>query len=102
MTRNWKHLFYRNLSSRIDLPVRLGPCTKANDDNPLDILVIYNATTFPSIVLTCRIIGILQIEQGGKARSSGTTGLFAVPQRSQGEDGLRDVRHLSKPIQQEL
>jgi hypothetical protein len=36
------------------------PSTKADDGDPLDIMVIHDATTFPGIVLTCRIIGILQ------------------------------------------
>ena len=35
------------------------PSTKADDGDPLDIMVIHDAATFPGIVLTCRIIGIL-------------------------------------------
>jgi inorganic pyrophosphatase len=47
--------------------------TRADDGDPLDIMVIHDAATFPGVVLTCRIIGILQIEQKSKGRPSGTT-----------------------------
>jgi inorganic pyrophosphatase len=78
------------------------PSTKADDGDPLDIMVIHDAATFPGVVLTCRIIGILQIEQKSKAKAERNDRLFAVPRRSHSEQGLRDVRDLSKPIQQEL
>ena len=45
------------------------PSTKADDGDPLDIMVIHDAATFPGIVLTCRIIGILQIEQKSKGKA---------------------------------
>ena len=78
------------------------PSTKAADGDPLDIMVIHDAATFPGIVLTCRIIGVLQIEQKSKGKAERNDRLFAVPRRSHSEQGLRDVRDLSKPIQQEL
>ena len=57
------------------------PSTKADDGDPLDIMVIHDATTFPGIVLTCRIIGILQIEPSrrAKGRPSGTTACSPCP-----------------------
>jgi inorganic pyrophosphatase len=78
------------------------PSTKADDGDPLDIMVIHDATTFPGIVLTCRIIGILQIKQKKKGKTERNDRLFSVPRRSHSEQGLHDVRDLSKPIQQEL
>jgi inorganic pyrophosphatase len=78
------------------------PSTKADDGDPLDIMVIHDAATFPGIVLTCRIIGVLQIEQKSKSKAERNDRLFAVPRRSHSEQGLRDIRNLSKPIQQEL
>jgi inorganic pyrophosphatase len=78
------------------------PSTKADDGDPLDIMVIHDAATFPGIVLTCRVIGVLQIEQKSKSKVERNDRLFAVPRRSHSELGLRDVRALSKPIRQEL
>ena len=74
------------------------PSTKGADGDPLDIMVIHDATTFPGIVLTCRIIGVLQIEQKSKRKVERNDRLFAVSRRSHSELGLRDVRDLSKPI----
>jgi inorganic pyrophosphatase len=42
------------------------PSIKADDGDPLDVMVIHDAATFPGIVLACRIIGILQLEQKSK------------------------------------
>ena len=39
------------------------PSTTAEDGDPLDVMVIHDAATFPGLVLACRIIGILQILQ---------------------------------------
>jgi len=80
------------------------PSTKADDGDPLDIMVVHDAATFPGIVLTCRIIGILQIKQKGKGKGKVERNdrLFAVPRKSHFEQALRDVRDLSKPIQEEL
>jgi inorganic pyrophosphatase len=70
--------------------------------DPLDVMVIHDAATFPGLVLACRIIGILQIRQKSKGKAERNNRLFAVPLRSHSERGLRDVRELSKPIQEEL
>jgi inorganic pyrophosphatase len=78
------------------------PSTKAQDGDPIDIMVIHDAATSPGLVLTCRVIGVLQIEQQSKNNAERNDRLFAVPRRSHSERGLRDVRDLSKPILEEL
>ena len=61
----------------------------------VDIMVVHDAATFPGIVLTCRIIGVLQIEQKSKGKTERNDRLFAVPRRSHSEQGLRDIRDSS-------
>jgi inorganic pyrophosphatase len=78
------------------------PATKADDGDPLDVMVIHDAATFPGLVVTCRVIGILQIEQKRKKKSERNDRLFAVPRRSHSERALKDVADLSKPIREEL
>ena len=78
------------------------PSTKADDGDPLDIMVIHDAATFSGLVVTCRVIGILQIEQKSKKKSERNDRLFAVPRRSHSERALKDVADLSKPIREEL
>ncbi len=78
------------------------PSTKADDGDPIDVMVVHDATTFPGTMLTCRVIGVLQIEQKSNGKRERNDRLFAVPRRSHSEQALRDVRDLSRPIQQEL
>ena len=65
-------------------------------------MVVHDAATFPGIVLTCRVIGILKIEQKSKGKTERNDRLFAVLRDSHSEQALKDVRDLSQPIQQEL
>lgn len=44
--------------------------TKAEDGDPLDVLIIHDAQTFPGVVLRCRPVGILEVKQ--KQRQEGT------------------------------
>lgn len=78
------------------------PSTRGDDGDPLDIMVVHDATTFPGVVLTSRIIGVLQIEQKSKTKVERNDRLFAVPRRSHSELGLQDVTELSRPMQEEL
>jgi inorganic pyrophosphatase len=78
------------------------PSTKADDGDPLDIMVIHEAATFPGLVVTCRVIGVLQIEQKTKKKSERNDRLFAVPRNSHSEQALHDVDDLTKPIREEL
>ena len=78
------------------------PSTKADDGDPIDIMIIHDAATFPGLVIACRVIGILRIEQKADGKSERNDRLFAVPLRSHSEKDLRDVRELSKPVQEEL
>ncbi len=78
------------------------PSTRADDGDPLDIMVIHDAATFPGLIVTCRAIGILQIEQKSKKKTERNDRLFVVPRRSHSEQALQDVADLTKPIREEL
>lgn len=78
------------------------PSTKADDGDPIDVMVVHDGTTFPGIVLPCRLIGVLQIEQTSKGKRERNDRLFAVPRRSHSEQALHHVRDLSAPVRQEL
>jgi inorganic pyrophosphatase len=67
---------------------------KAEDGDPLDVLVIHDAQTYPGAVLRCRPIGILELEQTSKSRQERNDRVFAVPDRTPLETDLKDARHL--------
>ena len=79
-----------------------APSTRADDGDPLDVMVIHDGTTFPGVVVICRVIGILEIEQKSKNKSERNDRVFAVPLRSHSEKALKDVRDLTAPIREEL
>lgn len=78
------------------------PSTKADDGDPIDVMLIHDAATFPGLVVTSKVIGILLIEQTSKGNTERNDRIFAVPRRSHSELALNDVRDLSKPILLEL
>jgi inorganic pyrophosphatase len=94
----------KSLLTGLSYPYDWGfvPSTKADDGDPLDIMVIHDAATFPGLVITCRLIGILQIGQKSKKKTERNDRLFAVPRRSHSEQALKDVSDLTKPIREEL
>src|SRR5215469_2436219 len=79
------------------------PRTKAEDGDPLDVMVLHDAATFPGLVLICNIIGVLQVEQrtNGK-KSERNDRIFAVPRGSHAERDFSDVRELTSAMREEL
>jgi len=78
------------------------PSTKAEDGDPLDVLIIHDAATFPGLVLKCRPIGILEIVQTKKGRKERNDRIFAVPDRAPFEGELQDIRRLPQRAVEEL
>lgn len=78
------------------------PSTEAEDGDPLDVLVIHDAHTYPGVVLRCLPVGILKVEQQKKGKKERNDRVFAVPDRSPLETDLKDIRHLPPRAREEL
>jgi inorganic pyrophosphatase len=78
------------------------PSTKAPDGDPLDVLIIHDAATYPGLVLTCTPIGILEVEQIKKGKKERNDRIFAAPDQSPFEATLKDVRDLPGRATEEL
>ena len=78
------------------------PSTKAEDGDPLDVLQIHNSQTYPGVVLRCRPVGILEVEQKSKGKKQRNDRVFAVPDRSPIETDLKDIRRLPSRAREEL
>jgi inorganic pyrophosphatase len=79
------------------------PRTKAEDGDPLDVMVLHDAATFPGLVLTCKVIGVLQVEQRSNGKKSERNDrIFAVPRGSHAEKDFSDVRELTSAMREEL
>ena len=80
------------------------PSTHGADGDPLDVLVFHDSPTFAGLVLTCRIIGVLEVEQREAHQKTKFRNdrFFAVPSHASREDGLSSVKQLSKKVRSEL
>jgi inorganic pyrophosphatase len=78
------------------------PSTKAPDRDPLDVLIVHDAATYPGLILKCVPIGVLELLQEKKERKERNDRLFVVPDRSPFEGDLRDIRKLPPRAVKEL
>jgi inorganic pyrophosphatase len=78
------------------------PSTKAPDGDPLDVLIVHEAKTYPGVVLICRPVGVLEVEQKSGGKTERNDRVCAVPDRSPLETDLKDVRDLPSRAREEL
>jgi len=55
------------LAAGSDLSLRLGfvPGTLGPDGDPIDALVMHDTSTYPGVVLPCRLLGVVELSQRG-------------------------------------
>ena len=58
------------------------PSTLADDGDPVDVLVLMDEPAFPGCLLICRIVGIIQGEQGDKKKKERNDRIVAVEQEN--------------------
>jgi inorganic pyrophosphatase len=78
--------------------------TRADDGDPLDVLVLSEGTTFPGVVVRARPIGVVRLEQNSKEHESKrerNDRLIAVPDNAPRRD-VRDANDLSERVIQEI
>src|ERR1051326_6735268 len=77
------------------------PHTRAEDGDPLDVLVLMDEPTFPGCVVECRLIGVLKAKQEEKDEHSArpkmkrNDRLIAVASASQTYADIRDISDLN-------
>ena len=80
----------KSLMLGLSYPYDLGfiPSTRAEDGDPLDVMVIHDAATTPGLVLRCKLIGVLQTIQKTKHDQIRNDRVIAVPKDSHREREL--------------
>jgi inorganic pyrophosphatase len=78
------------------------PSTEADDGDPLDVLIIHDAATYPGLVLKCKPVGILEVVQRSNGKKERNDRVFVVPDRSPFEGELQDIRRLPVRAIEEL
>src|SRR5262245_41531382 len=96
----------RPLTSGLAYPHDWGfvPSTHAPDGDPLDCMVMWDGRSYPGVVLTCRSIGVLRVEQTsrGTRRRERNDRLVALPTQTPRCESVRTVFDIDERIRQEL
>src|SRR5581483_2593090 len=73
------------------------PSTHGADNDPLDVLLLHDIPSYPGLVITARVIGVLEVEQreGRSKEKVRNDRFFAVPTAAAREDSLKSVKELS-------
>jgi len=80
------------------------PSTRAPDGDPLDAIVMWDGISYPGVVLRCRPLGVVRVEQTNPAshRRERNDRLVAMPIKAPRWDAIRSVTDFSDRTRREL
>jgi inorganic pyrophosphatase len=78
------------------------PSTIADDGDPVDVLVLMDEPAFPGCVLKCRLIGVIEGEQGLKKDKERNDRIVAVEKDAHSWADIQTMSDLGKPFEREL
>ena len=78
------------------------PSTKGGDGDPLDVLVLMDEPAFPGCKLTCRIIGVIEGEQGNKKQTERNDRVVAIEDENHSYAHVKRIDDLGKRFEREL
>jgi inorganic pyrophosphatase len=78
------------------------PGTKASDGDPLDAMILWDAGSAPGVVIPCRAIGVLNVEQDGKDGRQRNDRVLCLPLAAPRHNEVKDVSDLSERERTEL
>jgi inorganic pyrophosphatase len=88
----------------MEFPYDFGfvPSTKADDGDPIDVLVLMDEPAFPGCVLACRPIGVIEGEQLEKKKKIRNDRIVAIEQSAHSWADIKTVDDLGKEFSREL
>jgi inorganic pyrophosphatase len=78
------------------------PSTIAEDGDPVDVLVLMDEPAFPGCLLRCRLIGIIEGEQGRKKECERNDRIIAVEEENHSYAHVKHIQDLGKEFVTEL
>lgn len=92
------------LPAGMDFPYDFGfvPSTLGGDGDPLDVLVLMDEPAFPGCRLNCRLIGLVEGEQGSKKEAQRNDRLVAVESGNHSYAHVKRMSDLGKRFVREL
>ncbi len=90
----------RVLYSAVYYPTNYGfiPQTFCDDGDPLDILVLSEATIFPMTIVSCKVIGVMRMLDNGEADDK----IIAVAENDMSVNHLEDIADLAPHFHHEV
>ena len=92
------------LPAGMDFPYDFGfvPSTKAEDGDPVDVLVLMDEPAFTGCVLQCRIVGIIEGEQGNKKKTERNDRVVAIERQNHSWADVKHIDDAGKQFLEEL
>ena len=78
------------------------PSTRAEDGDPVDVLVLMDEPAFPGCVLTCRPIGVIEGDQTDGKKRTRNDRIVAVEEDNHSYAAIKHIDDLGKPFVREL
>jgi inorganic pyrophosphatase len=82
------------------------PSTEAEDGDPLDAMLLWDVASYPGVVVECRAIGLLQVEQNRTTHDPSARvrndRIMCVPVDARREQEMADIAELSPRVREEL
>lgn len=92
------------LPAGAEFPYDFGfvPSTKADDGDPIDVLVLMDEPAFPGCVLSCRPIGVIEGEQGDGKVKERNDRILAIEKDAHSWADVKSIDDLGKQFCREL
>jgi inorganic pyrophosphatase len=102
-----QHIFElkKVLPSGMTFPYDFGfvPSTEADDGDPVDVLVLMDEPAFAGCVLSCRLIGVIEGEQGDKKKKRVRNDrIIAIEKDAHSWEDVKTIDDLGKQFCREL
>jgi inorganic pyrophosphatase len=80
------------------------PGTCDEDGDPVDALIVHDVATYPGIILPCRVLGMLAVEQkdGGEHKRECNNRIIAMPTWHDRFDEFKSADDLPQQLRQEI
>src|SRR4051812_37368903 len=86
----------KSLVAGLSYPYDWGfvPSTLAADGDPIDVMLLHDVATYPGVVVSARLAGVLELNDLEEGHETPNPRLFAVPLYANREHDLDDIRKL--------
>jgi inorganic pyrophosphatase len=78
------------------------PGTKADDGDPIDVLLLMDQPAFPGCVIESRLIGVIEAEQSKDGETERNDRLIAVAEENHSYSELRNIDEMNKTLLDEI